>query len=326
MQSSYYDSLTPDQIRNLEIFYPYAYRKNREAAVDDARFVYYTNADTAFQIIKNKEVWMRNATCLNDFMEIEHGFNCLNLAYKSQLPRFKAIVDGLFDGFSGRIEQLFNGWLPHFRLHTYVSCFSEHDRNEDFIGRLSMWRAYGGDHGIAIVTKTAPFLSPSNALNAFSSPVAYLGTIAFELEFSALLDRIEGNAEFIRSLGEAHLSAHLFEVFRSAIVCTKHPGFSEEREWRVIYSPTYRLSTRLQSDLVTVRGTPQQIYRIPLQDIPDEGLVGIEIPQFFDRIIVGPAHFPITIADGMTKALEQAGVANAAQRVVISDIPLRLNA
>jgi hypothetical protein len=233
------DNLTPDQIRVLEIFYQYAYRKNLSVSADDARFVYYTTADTALLILQNKEIWMRNATCLNDFMEIEHGFNCLNAAYGSQSGRFKAVVDGIFPGSSARIEQLFNGWLPHFRRDTYISCFSEHDPTENRIGRLSMWRAYGGDRGIAIVVKTAPFLRQTDALRAYSSPVAYLDIDGFQSEFSALLDRIEANRDFIESLGEDLLTTHLFTVFRSAMVCTKHPGFAEEREWRVIYSPTF---------------------------------------------------------------------------------------
>ena len=54
-------------------------------------------------------------------------------------------------------------------------------------------------------------------------------------------------------------------IFRGCISRTfsiKNPGFIEEREWRFIYQDT--ASSTLASDIVSVDGIPQVIYKLPL--------------------------------------------------------------
>jgi hypothetical protein len=314
---------TADQLRPAKIFYPFAFERIAQASKDQIRFVHYTSADTAMRIIQNNEVWMRKASAMNDFMEIEHGFECLNIAYKGNKERFQSLFNGMFPGFTGRLEERFNDWLPHFRTDTYVTSVSVHDGSEDRYGRLSMWRAYGGVSGIAIVMKSTPFLQPSKALNAYTSPVAYLDHAGFDTQFNLLLDSVESNADFVRNMGEEAVFAFIFSAFRSAILCTKHPGFFEEKEWRVIHSPKFEKSDRIAAAIESIKGIPQTIYKIPLKDVPDENLVGIEIPELIDRIIVGPTQFPVEVHGAFIALLEAAGVTDAANKVVISDLPLR---
>jgi hypothetical protein len=260
---------------------------------------------------------------MNDFMEVEHGFECLNAAYKKHKADFLAAIEGIYSGFSGKLESLFNGWLPHFRSDTYITSFSEHDDDEDSIGRLSMWRAYGQEAGVAIIMRNGPFVRPTDALKAYASPVAYLTSSSFEQEFLKLLSGIRENIELLRTLGETSVLHHVFSNFRAAVLCTKHPGFREEREWRIIYSHTFSRSERILEEIVAVDETPQSICKIPLIDVPSEGLFGIEIPTLIDRVIIGPARFPFAIRDAFVALLSSAGMSDAAKRVIVSDIPLR---
>jgi hypothetical protein len=115
----------------------------------------------------------------------------------------------------------------------------------------------------------------------------------------------------------------MFNVLRFAAYCTKHPGFREELEWRVIYSPSFELSETISHEIVSIDGVPQRIYKIPLIDAPEKGLDGADIPQFFDRIIIGPTDYPIAIRDAFETALHTAGVEDPAERIVVSDIPIR---
>ena len=108
-----------------------------------------------------------------------------------------------------------------------------------------MWRAYGNETRVALVLKNTPFVSRSDALKAYTSPVAYLDASGFEGEFRRVADNIHTEANFLQSLGRDSMKAHLFDVFKTAALCTKHPGFHEEREWRVVYSPTMDRSDRL---------------------------------------------------------------------------------
>ena len=76
-------------------------------------------------------------------------------------------------------------------------------------------------------------------------------------------------------------------------------------------------------EVKVIGGTPQLIYKIPLKDIPGEGLIGVEIPQILDRIIIGPTEHPIVARQAFVKLLERSGVAEASQKVFVSEIPLR---
>ncbi|WLS03106.1 DUF2971 domain-containing protein [Shinella oryzae] len=315
--------LSTQDVALMQLFHPFAFSKMMVAATSGLRFVHYTTADTAMKIINNEEVWMRKSTCMNDFNEIEHGFNCLQRAYKEHKERFSAFFDPRFPGFSEKLEERFNSWLPSFRNSTYVSCISEHEASEDIIGRLSMWRAYGGPTGVAIVVNSAPFLRPTDALNAYTSPVAYLSEMQFSDNFSGLLNGFEEAEQLIDTLSEDSLLGHLFEVFRMATLCTKHPGFAEEKEWRIIYSPSLGESLRITQDIFTFGGVPQKIFKIPLKNFPEEGLYGIEVKELVERIIVGPTEFPVEIKEALAVALEAKGVEQPLGMIWISDIPLR---
>lgn len=266
---------------------------------------------------------MRKSTCMNDFMEIEHGFNCLQKAYADHKARFVALLEPIFPGFSTQIEERFNAWLPSFRTSTYISCISEHHDSEDTTGRLSMWRAYGGPTGVALVVRGAPFLRPTDALDAYTSPVAYLDAEQFSDQYKILLDNIESNLPYILKLSLEQLLAHFFEVFKMATLCTKHPGFAEEREWRIIYSPTLRESQKIKAGVVSISGVPQRIYKIPLKNVHEQGLFGIEVRELLERMIIGPTQFPIEIKEALMSVLNEKGIENPYDLIKISDIPLR---
>lgn len=266
---------------------------------------------------------MRNSSCMNDFMEVEHGLSLLIDSYKSARERLSSVFDAIFPGFLKELENSFNDWIPHFRRDTYITCFSEHDDEEDYTGRLSMWRAYGGKAGIAIVMKGDPFLRVSHALKAYTNPVSYLDKEQFYANLQLLIQFAEENAPLLKQVGQAAVHSHMFHFFRTSVLCTKHPGFKEEREWRVIYSPKFEQSSRITTAPHTVNGIPQKICRIPLKNVPEEGLYGIEVHELVDRLIIGPTEYPEAMREAFVAALSEAGIEDAADRVIISDIPLR---
>ncbi len=73
-----------------------------------------------------------------------------------------------------------------------------------------------------------------------------------------------------------------------------------------------------------IGGTPQPIYKIPLRNIPEEGLIGVDIPEFLERIIIGPTEYSSAMREAFETLLTDAGVDDPAQRVHVSDIPLRV--
>jgi hypothetical protein len=313
-----------EQLQIARIFFPRALRAQADVATKNRRFAHYTSAEVAFSILTKGEVWMRNAQVMNDFSEIEYGMARLDTAYSGAPGKeFKALLEGMFPNICAEIENQFNGWLPHFRSETYITCVSEHLDDEDLTGRLSMWRAYGGTSGVAIVVNNTPFLGATNVLGAYSSPVEYLRQPEFDRAFSEVVASIDAARSVVSAMSREDVVANVFHMFRYAVLCTKHPGFAEEREWRVIHAPTLHGPGKVFHAYETVNGVPQSVYKIPLTDWPDDGLVGLAIPSFLNRLIIGPTQLPGTLYATFHKVLAAAGVADVEKKLGVSDIPLR---
>ncbi len=295
------------------------------AIISNSRFVHYTTADTATKIIRNQEVWLRKANSMNDFLEIEYGFDCLYRSYAKHKGEFEATFEDISPGVCGKIEAMIDAWLPSFRNGTYLACMSEHQDVEDVNGRLSMWRAYGGSTGVAIVMNGSVFLKPisSDALKAYTSPVAYFTEEEFDQEFNRVINSIKSNREFLKNLNDSDFFASVFHAFRYSIMCTKHPGFAEEREWRVIYCPTFEKSEVIAENIETIAGVPQKVCKLKLTDNKELGIVGFGLPQLVDRVIVGPCQHPTEVAEALSELMNEAGIMDAKNKVVISNIPLR---
>lgn len=309
-----------------ETFFPYAADAIERAAASGGRFVYYTSAATALQVLRNREIWMRNTMVMNDFSEVDHGIQCLISAYRSDAgARLDAVLDGQFPGLSQEIKDQFNAWVPGIRRATFVACISEHPSVEDQHGRLSMWRAYGGNAGVALVLNGGVLFRPSDALAAYSSPVAYLDDAGIADQLRRVAERMAANTQLLESLGRDGLREAMFHMLRFGAVCTKHPAFWEEREWRVVASPPIQSSPLLQPVLEVIGGIPQQVLKIPLRDHPAKGLFGLEPNDLLDRVLIGPCEHSSVIFPALLEAMTSAGVANPASKIFETGIPLRPN-
>jgi len=164
----------------------------------------------------------------------------------------------------------------------------------------------------------------TDELKAYSSPVLYLSVNDFKEYFKSIVEAMMQNAAMIEGMGRDTLREFLFILFKSSLLCTKHPGFKEEREWRIFYTPTQDRSPIINEDVCTVDGVPQGIFKIPLEHNPGNGLFHADVPSLIDRIIIGPTEYPVIIYNTLVAALEKAGVSDARKRIVVSDIPLRL--
>lgn len=98
-----------------------------------------------------------------------------------------------------------------------------------------MWRAYGGKSGVAVVLNGNVFFSESEVLNVFSTQVSYLSD--FTSNFAKGSENMKREADFIKSSDRELLKQMVFIMLWFSVLCTKHPGFGEEKEWRVIASP-----------------------------------------------------------------------------------------
>jgi hypothetical protein len=236
---------------------------------------------------------------------------------------FKKTLNAAHAGLAAELEEQLTARRPIIEQETYLMCISEHRSDEDQHGRLSMWRAYGGSAGIALVLNRAAIFSRSDVLGAYSSPVIYASPAQFAEQFRQVADGMKSELNYLSELPRETVRAAAFQMLRFAALCTKHPAFHEELEWRIIASPNLRPSNRLNSSIEVVHGTPQMVLKIDLRNDPEHGLLGLELPELLDRIIIGPCKFPLVVYRAFRQLLSDSGVPDPESRIIISDIPLR---
>jgi len=241
----------------------------------------------------------------------------------SKAGEFKSALDGCVDGVGKQSFDLFNQWWNDIRFNTYITCVSEHDDSEDQHGRLSMWRAFAGATARVALVFKIPLTEDSAAfLNLLMIPVAYHNDARVERELESVIKNIRDNQEFLRSIDREMFVQSIFFMLVTSVVCLKHEGFREEREWRVIYSPNLRPSPLISPSIEVVGGVPQRVYKIPLAGgSPD--LANVAIPSLVDRVIIGPSPYPWPMYEAFVTALTAAGVTDANSRVFVSGIPIR---
>jgi hypothetical protein len=142
------------------------------------------------------------------------------------------------------IMHYFNHYYNEFdqknALDTYVFSLSQHNSTDDD-GRLSMWRGYGGQgNGAALVFNTRFFAANEN------SPllVAKVRYGSAEERVADLLKRLNNWCGILRNADipddKLHLAGFsIFSLIKVFALVTKHRGFSEEQEWRIVYLPEY---------------------------------------------------------------------------------------
>jgi len=325
----------------FETFFPTA-----RAIIDEFSaekdFVHYTHISAAMSIIQNEEIWLRRSELMNDFSEVRWGCDCLEHALSSDSgEEFFEALDQLHPELSAplRSEEDRYVWYRGFQSDLYLISFAEHgfplNENEspraskrwtdnDF-GRLFMWTAYGGDAPVALVFDRSVLLSQTDLLQVYSSPVAYLMRDDFPARLSEITEKISANQDALRKEGLDRLRAALMTMARFAAVCTKHPSFIEEREWRAIYSPRFARGGPVKIDHETARGIPQPVAKLPLKlysNGPDEAF-DLRLEKILKRIIVGPHQGAELMQEALVQLLRQMGVPNAANLVHLSGIPLR---
>lgn len=305
-----------------EIFQPGLLEEYSAVEAEQKRFVYYTSADTAMKVLRNRELWFRNAKVMNDFSEISYGLGLIRVVFSGpEGKRFREAVEGIFPGTIKKADELLSGWEHDWQLETYLACVSIHNPEEDQRGRLSMWRAYGDT---AIVVNNTPMTASTDLLAVFSVPVLYLSEVGFTEHLSKITDAILINRKYLQDLGQDTLVAYIHNMLFRFVIASKHPGFKEEKEWRVYYRPTERKSPAMTEEIVVLGGVPQKIFKLRLANEPEKGLHSADIPSLVDRIIIGPTDFPYVSYKAFVAVLESLGVSDAASKVIASDIPLRI--
>lgn len=295
------------------------------------QFAYYTTAVTASHILKKQEVWMRHTSVMNDRSEIIHGYNSLQRALDSDSgKRFYRLFDRVRPGLGTRLAAHFANHCQQIIENTYLISLSEHEPHEDNYGRLSMWRTYGEQAGVAIILDAKTLLSQQATLHASMYPVYYMDDLACEDPRAAgqtmqrilqqLCERLSEHVPLLSQLSDADIQQVFFQKMIHLITCTKHPAFAEEKEWRLIYIPELDMNKQLPVDIEHIGAIPQKVVKLPLLDDSS-----IAIKRQLKKILIGPTDYPHVVEEALVVLLQNRGFSAPAQLIQRTNIPLRAN-
>jgi len=315
--------LDKETIKISQIFHPGQLEAREALKNKQVKFVYYTNAETALKIINNQELWFRNATVMNDYSEISYGLDLIARVFSgNEGERFRFAVDAIFPNTILAVGKLLGAWESDWRLETYLACVSVHEPFEDEIGRLSMWRAYGDT---ALVVNSNPMAEVTDELGVFSFPVSYFSEDGFRQHLCEITEQISINQSYLQDLGQETLINCIHRMLFRIAIASKHPGFAEEKEWRLYYRPNEQKSQMMSADVCTLGGVPPRVFKLNLAAEAYRDQFETDMPNLLEKLIIGPASFPYMRHQAFTEALTKRGLKDAAKKVVISSIPLRNN-
>lgn len=297
-------------------------------------FVHYTNANTAYKIIENEELWLRNVRGMNDYKEIDYGRNqFIDSLEKPQNEINRNNLEELIKKIDSNKNykdfcDVCNQYIKDIETRTYITCLSEHPSTEDNYGRLSMWRAYGRSTGVALILSPVDLYTKPLKNNIFlTAPVIYSDKAFFDI-LPNILDAFSSDdmIYFFKQKNIEDFFQILSRVIYVYILSIKHPGFAEEREWRIILSSfseedkQYIDKDILEADVKTDFGHPEKIYKIDLKKF---NFISNDSPRLLKKIIIGPSENADIIKDAFIHLFNSKGINNAENLIQISDIPLR---
>jgi hypothetical protein len=223
-------------------------RANREASFAIIRrflrqapsptIYHYTSAAALIPIVSNNEMWLSEATFLNDRNEIELGkkFACGRVeaaVATAEVLEVRAMLESTLALFKDRADP-----------PVYVACFS-FERDD-----LTQWRAYGGstgavaielEHGSLMFGSTSEGIldrviyDPEHQGWVFDKLVgAYVE--AYEQDVKTPIKVERKGPPLIREEENEMVAGSLYDALWRRIVACKDPAFVAEREVRFIYT------------------------------------------------------------------------------------------
>jgi hypothetical protein len=292
---------------------------------------HYTSVEVAEKILRDEEIWFGNPLYMNDLEEMRAGISLGGQLF----PQFAVQVGAQPDRTRLLIEA-FNFYMAHLAseaaLDTYVFCLSEHKR-EDMDGLLSMWREYGrkGNGATLVFNAQKIRYRPDHPL--IIAKVSYGSFDQRKQQLQAGLDDwVQITCRANLPDDRLYLAAYAaFNFVKSFSLVAKHDGFSEEREWRVIYVPERDPLGYLKQRLgyfIGPRGVePKLRYKLgpvlqPASGTGDDLETGT-LSEILEFIILGPSVSSPLARSSFIRMLQSIGKPNLSDRVFPSTIPLR---
>lgn len=289
---------------------------------------HYTSVAVLDGMMGNNEIWFSNPLYMNDLEELRFGMVEGANAFRTSHELKAAFKDeSAFDSMMARFNNLFEAFETKHAFDTYIMCLAKHaPENND--GLLSMWRGYGaGGGGVAVVFDTtrinfsehSPFIIGAVKYGTREERLAWIAT-----KISGLAGLIAGKTLSDDEL--SYIAYYWIERLKVFALFTKHSGFHEEQEWRIVYMSERDKGDKLKGMLgyaITPRGVVEP--KLKFQVKPLEGLFGehLSLENIVDRIILGPTTSSALAETSVKRMLSHKGKHRLAGKIVASSIPFR---
>ena len=263
---------------------------------------HYTDFQAADGILRSAQLRVNNVLNMNDSAEMRHFMTRLSSAITGRLRG---------EGFAAQADQLQNLFSQELRKEysAFAACFSFH--RDD----AAQWERYGNrGRGVCIAFRR--------------EYLEKMATGALSLQMVFYRNDMAGHPmveEFCRLLKEgADLSGE--EVRRAmceAWACSvsyKHPSFRSEYEMRLVVSPFEKEDLEVQPCYHVSKERIKKYYPLDLKAMC--GKAGICLEDLITELIIGPDS--TQSAAIFQDYLRDNGLARLAERVSLSDCPLRV--
>lgn len=287
---------------------------------------HYTSVQVLESMSRTNEVWFSNPLFMNDYNEVKFGmFQSIPLVSNSDEINQALGSPERMDVFNYCFKHYYDSFTNDEVVDTYILCLSEHDRN-DTDGRLSMWRGYGHNgNGVAVVLDAAKLLAVGQ------SPFI-IAKVSYATSEDIIIWTKDLIRKFVETLTNTHIpddklylaAFNLFERIKLLSLFTKHHGFKEEKEWRIVYMK-HRDANNFVSSMLSYWVGPRGVEpKLKLKVEPIEGLINdLSLPNIIDSIIIGPCAFSPLAEAAIMRMLNNLGQTELAEKIHISTIPFR---
>ena len=293
---------------------------------------HYTSIEVLEKILSTDEIWFSAPQFMNDLHELSYGMEqgAKTFFQYSDFSR-KATDDAEF---ATKIKNQFARFM--YEYHTshnssiYVLCFSDHTAGPPD-GQLSMWRAYGGKgKGAALVFNTSILRERTDSVLLIAK-VKYeplherINSIAKMIQRWAVAVRVINPAPTDENAAAA--AQALFVSNKLLALITKHVGFEEEKEWRLIYIENHDRKLILRSrigNFIGPRGLEPKL-KMPIKPLPLDPPENWTFDSALDKIILGPGMSEKLHRRAFEEMLKRFGKHSFKSKIQFSTIPLRVD-
>jgi hypothetical protein len=253
---------------------------------------HYTSIPVLEAVLRNKEIWLSNPLFMNDVEEVRFGLSeGVNAFHSSTLIDEACLTPARAERLKLQLQGYYQQFDQQHVIDIFIFCLSEHDRADDD-GVLSMWRGYGGKGNDAAIVFDTAKLDARDDTPIIIAKVEYAST---EMRRQWISQKIRQFADLLLVANvptdELHIPAyHFFERLKLFALFTKHPGFKEEREWRVVYLPDRDTNHALTSIIdywIGPRGLEPKL-KLKIGPIPRITGGDFSLEKIVHQIILGP--------------------------------------